>query len=40
MPYALKDLNPVIHFTTDSVQAAAPDYSYYEPANKITYNDF
>jgi hypothetical protein len=25
-PYALKDLNPVIHFTSDSVQAAAPDY--------------
>jgi len=40
MPFGLKDLNPIIHFTSDSLQATAADYGHYEPANKMTYNDF
>jgi hypothetical protein len=40
MPFSLKDLNPLVHFTSDSVQEGGPDYGLYEPANKLTYNDF
>lgn len=40
MHFNLKDLNPLIHFTGDAIQEGGPDYGYYEPGNKLTYNDF
>jgi tubulin--tyrosine ligase/tubulin polyglutamylase TTLL9 len=39
-PYSSTDLlNRNIHLTNDAVQQYAPDYSKYEPGNKISYDE-
>jgi hypothetical protein len=38
--FSLATMNKNVHLTNDSVQKKCEDYGKYEPANKLSYNDF